>query len=145
MGSGAATHVSSVRTPGALLLMSSFKSIQSIAQDQAGTVLKHLISERFNNIEKIKSVMCPTFLVHGMQDNLIPYTHSKELHDKCGGPCSLIMPAKMDHNDFDFCEDLITPFYHFLRQCGISTREPKTAFDQMKIPTEYFITPKAYN
>jgi len=107
--------------------------------------LKHLISERFNNIEKIKRVMCPTFLVHGMQDNLIPYMHSKELHDKCGGPCSLIMPAKMDHNDFDFCEDLITPFYHFLRQCGISTREPKTAFDQMKIPTEYFITPKAYN
>lgn len=115
MGSGPATHVSSVRNPGSLLLMSSFKSIQSIAQDQAGTILKHLITERFDNITKIKNVTSPTFLVHGMQDNLIPYYHSKELHDKCGGPCSLIMPAKMDHNDFDFCEDLITPYYHFLR------------------------------
>ena len=36
MGSGPATHVSSVRKPGALLLMSSFKSIRSIAEDQAG-------------------------------------------------------------------------------------------------------------
>lgn len=36
MGSGPATHVSSVRNPGALLLMSSFKSIRSIAEDQAG-------------------------------------------------------------------------------------------------------------
>lgn len=115
MGSGAATHVCSIRNPGALLLMSSFKSIRSIAQDQAGKILKYLIQDRFNNIEKIEKVKCPTFLVHGMKDNLIPFTHSKELHDKCGGPSSLIMPTKMDHNDFDFCEDLITPFYHFLR------------------------------
>lgn len=33
MGSGPATHISSVRSPGALLLMSSFKSIRSVAQD----------------------------------------------------------------------------------------------------------------
>ena len=31
MGSGPATHISSVRSPGALLLMSSFKSIRSVA------------------------------------------------------------------------------------------------------------------
>lgn len=31
MGSGPATHITSVRSPGGLLLMSSFKSIQSIA------------------------------------------------------------------------------------------------------------------
>lgn len=33
MGSGPATHVASLRNPGALLLMSSFKSIRSIAED----------------------------------------------------------------------------------------------------------------
>ena len=43
MGSGPATHLSSVRDPGALLLMSSFKSIRSIAEDQAGKLLKYLI------------------------------------------------------------------------------------------------------
>lgn len=144
MGSGPATHVSSLRKPGALLLMSSFKSIQSIAHDQAGYVLKHLITERFDNLKKIKQVRSPTFLVHGMKDNLIPYNHSKELHDNCGGPCSLIMPPNMDHNDFDFCEDLITPFYHFLRQCNVSTREPKSAYSSMKIPKEYMIIPKSY-
>lgn len=144
MGSGAATHIASVRNPCSLLLMSSFKSIRSIAADQAGNMLKFLIQDRFDNVEKIKGVRCPTFLVHGMRDNLIPFTHSKELHEKCGGPCSLIMPTKMDHNDFDFCEDLITPYYHFLRQCGISTRTPKSAFEQMNIPSEYFIIPKAY-
>ena len=124
--------------------MSSFKSIRSIAEDQAGQILKFLIQDRFNNIEKIKRVTCPTFLVHGMKDNLIPFSHSKELHKACGGPCSLILPANMDHNDFDFTEDLITPFYHFLRQCQISTKEPLSAIKQTKMPNEYFVIPKAY-
>lgn len=129
MGSGPATHVCSLRKPAGLLLMSSFKSIRSIAEDQAGKFLKYLILDRFNNVEKIKKVTCPTFLVHGMKDNLIPFGHSQELMKNCGGPCSLIMPPNMDHNDFDFCEDLITPFFHFLRQCGINTKEPKSAYN----------------
>jgi hypothetical protein len=33
MGSGPATHVASIRNPGCLLLMSSFKSIREIAKD----------------------------------------------------------------------------------------------------------------
>lgn len=79
-----------------------------------------------------------------MKDKLIPYTHSKALHDNCLGPCSLILPTQMDHNDFDFCEDLITPFYHFLKHFKISTKEPKSAHAQMKFPDEYFLIPKAY-
>lgn len=42
MGSGPATHVASKRKPGALLLMSAFKSIRAIAHDQAG-ILKYLV------------------------------------------------------------------------------------------------------
>mmetsp|Transcript_9693 Transcript_9693/g.14755 ORF Transcript_9693/g.14755 Transcript_9693/m.14755 type:complete len:270 (+) Transcript_9693:987-1796(+) len=144
MGTGPATHVAAKRRPAALMLMSSFKSIRAIAEDQAGSLLKYLIQDRFNNLAKIKDVRCPTFLVHGMKDNLIPYSHSKALHEECGGPCSIVIPSKMDHNNFDFIEDLITPFYHFLRQFGISTKEPIRAHRQMEIPSEYFIIPKAY-
>lgn len=143
MGSGPATHVANVREPGCLMMMSAFMSIRAIAQDQAGSLLKFLIQDRFNNIEKIKRVSCPTFLVHGMKDNLISFEHSKALHQNCGGPCSLIMPPKMDHNDFDFCNDLITPFFHFMKQCGIETRNRADSIPKF-IPEEYLIIPKAY-
>ena len=43
MGTGPATHIASVRNPCCLMLMSSFKSIRSIAEDQAGRLLKYLI------------------------------------------------------------------------------------------------------
>lgn len=111
IGSGPATHVASKRKPGCLLLMSAFKSIRAIAQDQAGNILKYLIQDRFQNIDKIGQVCSPTFLVHGLQDALISCEHSRELHAKCTAPCSIITPPHMDHNDFDFIEDLILPFY----------------------------------
>ena len=54
MGSGPATHLAATKKPGCLLLMSAFKSIRAIAHDQAGSILKYLISQRFDNEEKIK-------------------------------------------------------------------------------------------
>ena len=76
IGSGPASYVSSKRKPGALILMSAFKSIRDIVKDQAGNYLKYLVQERFNNMNWIAKVQSPTFLVHGMKDNLISYKHS---------------------------------------------------------------------
>jgi hypothetical protein len=33
---------------------------------------------------------------------------------KCGGPVCLILPRVMDHNEFDFFDDLVDPFLDFL-------------------------------
>jgi len=102
IGSGPAIHVSSLRKPGALLLMSAFTSIRDIIKDQMGNYLQYLVRDRFNNLEKMGKVRSPTFIVHGLKDNLISYHHSLKLHEKCNAPCSIIMPMHMDHNDFNF-------------------------------------------
>jgi fermentation-respiration switch protein FrsA (DUF1100 family) len=99
--------------------MSPFTSIRDIVKESAGKVLSFIISDRFRNVDIISSVKCPTFIVHGQKDTLISFKHSQELHFKCGGPSALIMPKDMDHNEFDFIDDLIQPFYYFLKQCGI--------------------------
>lgn len=52
----------------------------------------------------------------------------------------MLLPPKMDHNDFDFCEDLITPFFHFMKQCGIESKGDNI----IAIPNDYLIIPKAY-
>jgi len=119
IGTGPASTLAAVRNPCALLLMSPFTSIRDIIVETAGRLLSKLVSDRFKNIENIKEVKCPTFIVHGQRDTLISYRHSQELHDKCGGPCALLMPKDMDHNEFDFIDDLIQPFYYFLKQSGI--------------------------
>lgn len=78
-----------------------------------------LVRDRFRNIDKMAEVRCPTFLIHGMRDTLIPYQQSQQLHQACGGPAAAIYPMEMDHNEFDYVEDLVQPFAKFLKQCGV--------------------------
>ena len=80
IGSGPATYLASKREVGALILMSAFTSIRDVVKDFAGKWAQYLIKQRFNNLEAIRNVSCPIFLIHGQRDKLIPYSHSKELH-----------------------------------------------------------------
>ena len=140
MGSGPGTELAATRNPGILLLMSAYTSIRSVAKSIAGKMLQYVIAERFRNLDLIKEVTCPTFLIHGQKDNLIPFSHSEELHAACQGPCSLILPKEMDHNEFDFFEDLSQPFYLFLLQCGISV-QPTPSASHVKFDEKLFQRP----
>ena len=64
-------------------------------------------------------VTCPTFIVHGQKDKLIPIAQAYALKDKCAGPTFFLSPPNMTHNDFDFYEDLIRPLMRFLCQIKI--------------------------
>lgn len=115
IGSGPAVHLASNRNPGALILISPFKSIQ----ETAGTILglfSFIVKNRFDNLSKMKKVTCPLLLIHGQLDNLIPFSHSLELAKKTSGPYDLLIPEGMDHNEFDLYEDYIEPINMFLKR-----------------------------
>lgn len=82
IGSGPATWLASKREVGILVLMSAFTSIRGVVRDIAGKLIQYFVKERFNNLENIAKVKCPTFLVHGLKDTLIPYKHSQDLYSK---------------------------------------------------------------
>jgi hypothetical protein len=44
--------------------MSPFTSIKNLVEDKT-KILHHLVKERFENLNNIKKVMCPTFILHG--------------------------------------------------------------------------------
>lgn len=56
----------------ALILMSPFTSMRSVATDKVGSLMSLIVPECFNNLERIKDVYCPTFILHGQKDSLIP-------------------------------------------------------------------------
>ncbi len=82
IGSGPSSYLASKKNIGALVLMSAFTSIRSVVKDLAGSWATYLIKERFDNLNAISKVTCPTFIVHGQSDTLIPFNHSKQLHGK---------------------------------------------------------------
>jgi hypothetical protein len=115
--------------------MSAFTSIKDVVKNVAGRLAKLMVKERFRNIDHMPYIKCPTFLVHGIRDKLVPYSHSQKLHEDCAGPCALFLPPKMEHNRFDYCDDLVLPMSTFLVQSQINV---KGKLDQ----TELIVNPK---
>ena len=143
IGSGPASWLGAKRRPGALVLMSAYTSLRAVVKTIAGTLCMYLVKERFRNIDFMPEVTCPTFLVHGQKDALIHYSNSQQLHEACNGPCCLILPAEMDHNEFDFFDDLSLPFSAFLLQCGISVFPESVTTAFLSIPPNVFVPPES--
>ena len=86
------------------------------------------MAERFRNQEAITKVTCPTFILHGIRDTLVKFTHSQILCDSCGGPSFLLLPENMDHNNLDVIGDFIAPLSEFLDNFAIITHNKEELF-----------------
>ena len=142
IGTGPAIQVAAVKRPCALLLLSPFTSIKGIIQSVSTKFLKLFVKERFNNTEIIKKVKCPTLIVHGKADKLIPHTHSEELAKNCGYTnCVLKMPLRMSHNEFELRNDVLVPFKDFIDKTGISTEVTATTKSLITFPASIHFIP----
>mmetsp|Transcript_13593 Transcript_13593/g.25663 ORF Transcript_13593/g.25663 Transcript_13593/m.25663 type:complete len:289 (-) Transcript_13593:41-907(-) len=139
IGSGPASWLASKRNPCALVLMSAYTSLRSVVRSVAGKLSAYFVKERFRNIDLMPSIRCPTFILHGQKDTLIPYSNAQRLHEHVAGPTMLILPEKMDHNEFDFFDDLALPLANFLIQCGVDTM--KVPHIEPQFPDELFDPP----
>ena len=71
LGSGPSTYLASKYEPGGLILMSPYTSMKAVATSKVGW-LSVLLAQQFDNLSKMETVYCPTFIVHGQKDALIP-------------------------------------------------------------------------
>jgi fermentation-respiration switch protein FrsA (DUF1100 family) len=110
MGSGPACALASKnKSIAGLVLLSPYTSLKEATRTYLGSIAALLVRERFDNLTAIREVRCPTLLIHGQQDNIIPESHAIELHRNCGGPSKLIMPKLMTHNEYNVLLDLVKP------------------------------------
>ena len=56
--------------------MSAYTCLREVVKTIVGSIGQYLVADRFRNIDLIKNVNSPTFIIHGQRDNLIPYSHS---------------------------------------------------------------------
>ena len=84
MGSGPACWLAANYNPSALMVMSGYTSIKNVAKSAVG-FLAFLVKERFVNADMVKLATCPTFILHGHQDEVIPFAHGERLFElSCG-------------------------------------------------------------
>jgi len=122
------------------------------------SVLSWLIRDRLNSEAAITYVHCPTFIIHGLRDTMVPYTHAKRLHELCGvnrvtsldqedllgtsgsvsagTECSLLISSTMTHNEYDIQTDFIEPIQNFFSTNRIThkidSRKPLSTLDSQE-------------
>mmetsp|Transcript_14868 Transcript_14868/g.27488 ORF Transcript_14868/g.27488 Transcript_14868/m.27488 type:complete len:286 (+) Transcript_14868:1285-2142(+) len=140
IGTGPATWLATHYNPCALLLMSPYTSLRAVIRSVAGRFASLFVKDRFRSIDLMPYVKCPTFILHGQRDALIPCTNSQQLRNVCSAPCYLFMPAKMDHNVYDFFDDLAIPLMSFFADSGIDIKSSPNL--HISFPMELFHLPE---
>ena len=115
IGSGPACHLAATFEPRCLILISPIKSVNQIARKICGRLTDLLIEERFNNIEVVRGVKCPTAIPHGMSDEIVDASDSLDLLTEGFVSCQahIFLRAEMQHNKFDYEHDLLRPLQYF--------------------------------
>ena len=95
LGGGAVCALAAKRPSKALILMSAFTSVRSFAIRYL--VPKFLVRDPFENLAMVQNYKGPVLILHGKQDNIIPYSHGLKLHQ--AAPHSKFISYDAGHND----------------------------------------------
>jgi pimeloyl-ACP methyl ester carboxylesterase len=95
VGGGVACRLAADRYVAALILQSTFTRISAFAGDFY--LPGFLVKDEFDNISVLRSYNNPVLIVHGRSDQLIPFTHARELADN--SPTAELVAYDCGHND----------------------------------------------
>jgi fermentation-respiration switch protein FrsA (DUF1100 family) len=100
IGSGVAVDLASRKTCKGLILEAPYSSMGKLATEKFPFFFPSLyLQYKFDNLGKINRIKSPVIFLHGLQDNLIPPSHSRRLFETFNGKKKLIEVPGGSHND----------------------------------------------
>ena len=83
-----------------LITLSAYTSKRDLARRQFPTVPPEAIEHPFLSLDKIRNITCPTLIIHGRRDTLVPFEMSGELRKAAGAKHVDYLPIDAaGHND----------------------------------------------
>ena len=106
VGSGPSVWLASRIEAKALILISPFTSAFNVAFPLPFPILPR---DRFPNFKRIQKIQTPLLIIHGENDEVIPFSHGKKLFTASPSPTKQLLPIpSAGHNDlFDIAADQI--------------------------------------
>ncbi|MDA0989962.1 MAG: alpha/beta hydrolase [Verrucomicrobia bacterium] len=98
LGGAIAAQLAEAITPGALVLESSFTSVPDMAKRLFPYLPARLLTRyRYNTVERLARINCPTLIAHSRQDGTIPFEHGQRLFAAAREPRTFV-EFSGDHN-----------------------------------------------
>jgi len=108
IGGGTVCALAEKRKPSAIILMSTFTSVSKMAAKFG--VPGFLIRDPFDNLKTVESFDGPLLVIHGIHDEVIPYSHGVSLSK--ASPRGHLITYECGHND---CPPIWDVFYEDIR------------------------------
>ena len=121
LGTGPSIDLASREDVAGVILQSAFLSVYRVAMN----FRMDICGDRFLNHKKIKNIKCPILLIHGVDDEIVPFEHSVQLHESCRVKYPPIWVRGGGHNDlrsFGKC------FYKLIKKFIESLNKNKTIY-----------------
>jgi uncharacterized protein len=116
LGTAVAIHTALQHPPHALILDSAFASMREIAMSVTPWLPDGMLPPLYESGQKVAGLTCPTLLIHGQEDTLVPIKHSQRLYDALSAPKTLRIIEGAGHNDvssYPEYEEAIEAFLQF--------------------------------
>jgi uncharacterized protein len=102
LGTGVAVALAAERPVARVLLESPFTSTVSIAAAVYPFLpVRLLMKDQFRSDERIGKVTAPALVLHGAQDQVVPFAHGERLYAMIPAPKRFVRLDRADHNDHD--------------------------------------------
>jgi uncharacterized protein len=129
LGGAMAIDLASRRDITGIITLSAFTSMPAVAHQVIPWLPVSLILKyRFDNVDKLARISSPILIIHGEQDDLVPFTMASKLAQAAKGKVTRFNVEGAGHNDiFDSGgENLLQQIGKFLQQFEQPTTEPTT-------------------
>jgi hypothetical protein len=121
LGGGAVCALTAARPPRALILQSTFTSVVAMARRYL--IPSFLVRDPFDNLAVVQRLQPRLLLIHGREDELIPFAHAERLQAAVRG--SRLLALACGHNDCPPDESLYwREIRRFLQETGILKPRP---------------------
>jgi fermentation-respiration switch protein FrsA (DUF1100 family) len=113
VGAGPAAWLAARYEVGGLVLESTFTSTFRVR-----THWPLLPWDKFNNLKHVKQANCPVLVMHGREDEIIPFWHGKKIYDAVPGEKMHLWIEGGRHNDYVYVagDDYLNSFQAFVQR-----------------------------
>ncbi|MCP4898335.1 MAG: alpha/beta hydrolase [bacterium] len=124
LGGAVAVQLASGVKPAGLLLVSTFTSVSDMAARHFPFVPRFLIRTKMNSESVITQIHCPKLVIHGSEDEIVPFKLGRELFDAATEPKRFIEVQRAHHNDLWMIggQSILDEMGRFLHECAGSEK-----------------------